>query len=340
MEKKYTFEQFQAEMKHKNLFLQKIDVFYPNDQYVSENIPSDETDVITIRMCVFYIEYSCLMPFVKYAVRINEGKISFPEFSFNFSEEHLENVFIKSCDEQLVKIFRNEQSGGFPEGSNESSSLMSGGKLTGKIQSSFGKCYRGFIPKNNSIYVFYDVTSLLLNDNKLNPDFKYAIADELSNVKSIFGNLTDNSITKLFKPDKSFPISAILNPWFIKSSGSLKSITIPLVGYLCMTDDDGETFYTLTQEQINQKSVISDCLIDPQEVGSYYFFSTKVLNPQSNASYIRHAFFTMKMRDWTGSKFPNKRAYNYEDDINTVMFKLDSKTMIYGLKSPDQFVAF
>ena len=332
MEKKYTFEQFQAEMKHKESFLQKIDVFYPNDQYVSENIPSDETDGMTIRMCVFYIEYSCVMPFVKYAVRINEGEISLPEFSFNFSEEHLENVFIKSCDDQLVKIFTDDIS--------KSNERLHGGKLTGKIQSSFGKCYRGFIPKNNSIYVFYDVTTILLNNHKLNPEFKYAIADELCNVKSIFGNLADSSITKLFKPDKSFPISAILNPWFIKSSGAFKSITIPLVGYLCMTNDDGETFYTLTQEQINEKSVISDCLIDPKEVGSYYFFSTKILNPEKDASYIRHAFFTMKMRDWTGSKFPNKGSYNYEDDVNSVLFKLDSKTMIYGLKSPDQFVEY
>lgn len=322
MEKKYTFEQFQSEMKHKESFLQKIDVFYPNDQYLSENIPSDETDKIIIRMCVFYIEDSCVMPFVKYAVRIDEGRIWFPEFLFDFSEEHLENVFIKSCDDQLAKIF------------------TINGQIGGKIQSSFGKCYRGFIPKNDSIYVFYDVTTLLLNDNKLNPDFKYTIADEISNGKSIFGNLIDGSITKLFKPDKSFPLSAILNPWFIKSSGSFKSITIPLVGYLCMTNDDGETFYTLTQEQINEKSVVSDCLIDPKEIGSYYFFSTKVLNPQPDSSYIRHAFFTMKMQDWTSAKFPNKSSYKYEDDVNTVMFKIDNKTIIYGLKSPDQFVEY
>lgn len=349
MEKKYTFEQFQSEMKQKAPFLKKIDVFYPNDQYVSENIPSDETDKMTIKMCVFYIEDSCVMPFVKYAVKIDNGKIWFPEFSFDFSqydsEEHLENIFIKTCDEQLINIFTdddnsNRQSGGSPEGSNEHSSLKSGGKLTGKIQSSFGKCYRGFIPKNDTIYVFYDVTLLLLNDHKLNPDFKYAIADELNNVKSIFGNSVDGSITKLFKPTKSFPLSAILNPWFIKSSGALKSITIPLVGYLCMTNDDGDTFYTLTQEQINEKHVTSDCIIDPKEVGSYYFFSTKILNIQKDATYIRHAFFTMKMRDWTSAKFPNKNSYNYEDDVNTVMFKLDNKTMIYGVKSPDQFVEY
>ena len=329
MEHKYTFEQFQAEMKHTESFLQKTDVFYPNDQYVSENIPTDPTDKLTIRMCVFYIEDSCVMPFVKYAVKINNGKVLFPEFSFDFSqyesEEHLENVFIKSCDDQLTNIFTNNDSGI---------------KFGGKIQSSFEKSYRGFIPKNDSIYVFYDVTALLLNDQKLNPDFKYAIADELNNVKSIFGNLVDGSITKLFKPDKSFPISAILNPWFIKSSGALKSISIPLIGYLCMTNDDGESFYTLTQEQINEKSIISDCIIDPKEVGSYYFFSTKVLNPQPDASYIRHAIFTMKMRDWTGAKFPNKSSYKYEDDVNTVMFKIDLKTIIYGLKSPDQFVAY
>lgn len=349
MEKKYTFEQFQSEMKQKEPFLKKIDVFYPNDQYVSENIPSREIDKMMIKMCVFYIEDSCVMPFVKYAVKIDNGKIWFPEFSFDFSqydsEEHLENIFIKTCDEQLINIFTdddnsNRQSGGSPPGSNEHSSLKSGGKLTGKIQSSFGKCYRGFIPKNDTIYVFYDVTLLLLNDHKLNPDFKYAIADELNNVKSIFGNSVDGSITKLFKPTKSFPLSAILNPWFIKSSGALKSITIPLVGYLCMTNDDGDTFYTLTQEQINEKHVTSDCIIDPKEVGSYYFFSTKILNIQKDATYIRHAFFTMKMRDWTSAKFPNKNSYNYEDDVNTVMFKLDNKTMIYGVKSPDQFVEY
>jgi len=344
MEKKYTFEQFQSEMKHKESFLHKIDVFYPNDQYVSENIPSNENDKIAIKMCVFYIEDSCVMPFVKYAVKIDNGKICFPEFSFDVSqydsEEHLENVFIKSCDEQLVNIFVNDgQTGGSPQGDPLRGS-MRGGKLTDKIQSSFGKCYRGFIPKNDSIYVFYDVTVLLLNDHKLNPDFKYAIADELNNVKSIFGNSVDGSITKLFKPTKSFPLSAILNPWFIKSSGSFKSITIPLVGYLCMTNDDGDTFYTLTQEQINEKYVTSDCLIDPKEVGSYYFFSTKVLNPQKDATYIRHAFFTMKMRDWTSAKFPNKGSYNYEEDVNTVMFKIDNKTMIYGVKSPDQFVEY
>ena len=327
MEKKYTFEQFQAEMKHKEPFLQKIEVFYPNDQYISENIPSDVSDYkISIKMCIFYIEYSCVMPFVKYAVKIDKGQILFPEFTFDFSqydsEEHLENVFIKSCDDQIAKVFAID------------------GQKGGKIQSSFGKCYRGFIPKNDDVYVFYDVTTLLLGNNKLNADFKYAIADELHNVKSIFGNLVDDSITKLFKPEKSLPLSVILNPWFIKSSGAFKSITSPLVGYLCATDDDGDTFYTLTHEQIKDKSVIHDCMIDPKDIGFYYFFSLNVLKPQKDASYIRYAFFTMKMRDLSDARFPNKSSYKYEDDINTVLFKIDSKTMIYGLKSPDQFVAY
>ena len=326
MAKKYTFEQFQAEMKEKEQFLQKIEVFYPNDQYISENIPSNVSEKFIIKICIFYIEYSCVMPFVKYAVKIDQGKIWFQEFTFDFSqynlEEHLENVFIKSCDDQLTKVFATY------------------GQKGGKIQSSFGKCYRGFIPKNDSIYVFYDVTTLLLGNNILNSDFKYAIADELHNVKSIFGNLVDNSITKLFEPEKSLPLSAILNPWFIKSSGAFKSITIPLVGYLCATDDDGDTFYSLTHEQIKEKSVIHDCIIDPKDIGFYYFFSTTVLKPQKDASYIRHAFFTMKMQDWTSAPFPNKSAYKYEDDVNTVMFKLDGKNLIYGLKSPDQFVAY
>lgn len=330
MPQKYTFEQFQAEMKSTDPFLQKIDVFYPNDQYVSENIPTDSANS-TIQLCVFYIEDSCVMPFVKYAVKINNGNIKFPEFSFDFSqydsEDHLENVFIKTCDDQLTKIFKNNN--------------QTGGEKPSKITSSFGNSYRGFIEQkaNGIVYVFYDVTRLLLNNIGLNSDFKYAIADELWNVKSIFGNSIDDSISKLFKLENPIPLTAFLNPWFIKKSGKYKSITIPQVGYLCMTDDDGASFYSLTQDQINNAS-LTDFMIEPQDVGIYYFFSTTVLKPQPDAFYIRYAFFTMKLHDFSDARFPNTVAYKYEDDVNSVLFKIDSKTVIYGLKSPDQFVEY
>jgi hypothetical protein len=344
MSDKYSFDQFQDEMSNKNKekFLQKKQkVIYPNVEYVSENIPT-EIDNFKIKLCVFYIEDQCVLPFVKYAVKIDKGVVCFQDFPFvnNFdSEEHLENMFIKTCDDQLRNVFTNEQSGGQGQSGGQDNE-QSGGKLTGKIRSSFENCYRGFIPKNDIIFVFYDITTLLNDDKKLNSNFKYAITDEIYNVKSIFSNSIDESISKLFAPEKSFPQSAILNPWMEKSNGSFKPFSIPRVGYLCTTDNDGDSFYSLTQEQIDKMFIVEDCLINPKNVGFYYFFSTEILKPKKDAFYIRYAFFTINMLDSSDARFPNKSSYKYEDDVNSVLFKINATTKIYGLKSPSQFVAY
>jgi hypothetical protein len=283
-------------------FLYKFtDVLYPNPEFLSDSIP-DDISSYRVNLCIFYVDHSCVLPFIKYAVLVDgsnaDGTVGFVEFEKeNTASENLES----QVTQQLQSLF--------DSGDNGSVDL-------------FSNSYKGFIVRQDYIYMFFDITSLLTAKHQLNPSFIYAVADELCNLKSVFNYSLSQGVQNLFdSDDDTFPKCAILQPWFYNLDGMLELIEIPHIGYICDTDK----FHSLTQDELREIFVPVDCLMEHDDHGFLYYFSENLVKPIEDATYIRFVIFAMK----TG--------YSLSEECNSITFK-SHKTRIWGIKSIDQFI--
>lgn len=300
------YENDNAEFFSKNQeepFLHKLtDVLYPNPEFLSDSIP-DDISSYRVNLCIFYVDHSCVLPFIKYAVLKNDtdGTVGFIEFEKgNATLENLENLE-SLVTQQLQSLF--------DSGDNSSADL-------------FSNSYKGFIVKQDDIYMFFDITSLLTTEHRLNPSFIYAVADELCNLKSVFNYSLCENIHNMFDVDEdAFPKCAIVQPWFYNLDGMLELIEIPHIGYICDTDK----FHSLTQDELREIFVPVDCLMEHDDHGLLYYFSKNLVKPIEDATYIRFVIFEMK----TGKSL--------SEECNSIVFN-SHKTRIWGIKSIDQFI--
>ena len=337
------FEKDHAEWFTKNQeepFLYKLkDILYPNPEFLSESVP-DDLQSKKIHLCIFYIEKTCVLPFVKYAVLPDEVNktVQFAEFSIDGSSEptNLE----KQVEQQFQILFENYTSD--PD--------------------HFDHSYKGFFEKNDNLYLFIDITQMLENKMKLAKTFIYAVAHELCTLKSVFDYSLGQNIQDMFDVDEdTFPKCAIVQPWFYNPDGMLEMIEIPHIGYICSLDDSDE-LHNLTNGELSSGSgrdsasgttgtasgttpgsestlgtlITTDCLIEYEDLGLNYYLSEDILDPVKNEYYVRFVIFTMKTKEVNlkkkqGSKEGSKGPYN------TIVFESD-KTRVWGVKSIDQII--
>jgi len=283
-------------------FLYKLtNVLYPNPEFLSDSIPENISSH-RVNLCIFYIDYSCVLPFVKYAVLKNDdaNTVDFVEFEKgNTTSENLETLVIN----QLESLFENAAD-------RDSNDL-------------FSNSYKGFIVKHDDIYMFFDITSLLITNHKMYSAFVYAVADELCNTKSVFNYDLGQNINNMFDVDEdTFPKCAIVQPWFYNVDGLLELIELPRVGYIC---DANDNMHSLTEDELREIFVPVDCMGDYDDHGFLYYFSENLINPIENETYIRVVIFTMKV------------GASLDEECNSVAFKL-RKTQVWGIKSIDQFI--
>ena len=290
-------------------FLYKFtDVLYPNPEFLSDSIP-DDVSSYRVNLCIFYVDHSCVLPFIKYAVLKNEtdGTVGFVEFEKeNTASENLES----QVTQQLQSLF--------DSGDNSSADL-------------FSNSYKGFIVKQDDIYMFFDITSLLKSGAQLKQGNVYSVAHELCSLTHIQGNAIGQNVKNMFdKDDDTFPKCAILQPWFYNADGILEMIEVPQVFYIC-----GEDLRALTLDELNRglndgtsgTFLTTDCLIDYDDIGLHYYFTDSV--EDADASYVRCIVFLMKIQ----KKRKNMDPANY----NSISFALDG-AQYWGVKSIDQFV--
>jgi hypothetical protein len=345
------FEKDHAEWFTKNQeepFLYKLkDILYPNPEFLSESVP-DDLQSKKIHLCIFYIEKTCVLPFVKYAVLPDEvgvdevnKTVQFAEFSIDSSSE-LSNLE-KQVEQQFQILFENYISD--PD--------------------HFDHSYKGFFERNDNLYLFIDITQMLENKMKLAKTFIYAVAHELCTLKSVFDYSLGQNIQDMFDVDEeTFPKCAIVQPWFYNPDGILEMIEIPHIGYICSLDDSNElhnltngdlTFGYKRDSAIGTTGTVSgslgtlittDCLIEYEDLGLNYYLSEDILYPVENEYYVRFVIFAMKtkevnpkkkhgskgrvsLRETVGSKGPL--------EYNTIVFESD-KTRVWGVKSIDQII--
>ena len=329
------FEKDNAEWFTKNQeepFLYKLkDVLYPNPEFLSESVP-DDLQSKKIHLCIFYIERTCVLPFVKYAVLPDDDKktVQFAEFSIDGSSEptNLE----KQVEHHFQILFENYT----------------------HDPDHFDDSYKGFFEKNDNLYLFIDITSLLNREMRLSKNFIYALSHELCTLESVFDYSLGQNIQDMFDVDEdTFPKCAIVQPWFYNPDGILEMIEIPHIGYICSLDEDGE-LHNLTNSDLNSGTasgttpgsgrdsasgtlgtlITTDCLIEYEDLGLNYYLSEDILDPVENEYYVRFVIFAMKTKEVNlKKKLGSKGPLEY----NTIVFELD-ETRVWGVKSIDQII--
>lgn len=327
------FEKDHAEWFTKNQeepFLYKLkDILYPNPEFLSESVP-DDLQSKKIHLCIFYIEKTCVLPFVKYAVLPNDDNktVQFAEFSIDSSSE-LSNLE-KQVEQQFQILFENYTSD--PD--------------------HFDHSYKGFFEKNDNLYLFIDITQMLENKMKLAKTFIYAVAHELCTLKSVFDYSLGQNIQDMFDVDEdTFPKCAIVQPWFYNPDGMLEMIEIPHIGYICSLDDSDE-LHNITNGELNSRTasgttpdsangtlgtlITTDCLIEYEDLGLNYYLSEDILDPVENEYYVRFVIFAMKTKEVNLKKKLGSKEGSF-GPYNTIVFELD-ETRVWGVKSIDQII--
>ncbi len=316
------FEKDHAEWFTKNQeepFLYNLkDILYPNPEFLSYSIP-DDLQSKKIHLCIYYIEKSCVLPFVKYAVLQDEDNrktVNFAEFSIDESSEptNLE----KQVEQQFQTLFENYE----------------------YDPDHFDNSYKGFFERNDNLYLFIDITQLLENKMKLSQTFIYAVAHELCTLKSVFDYSLGQNIQDMFDVDENtFPKCAIVQPWFYNPDGLLEMIEIPHIGYICSLDDSNE-LHNLTNGELVSGSglgtlITTDCLVEYEDLGLHYYLSEDIIDPVENEYYVRFVIFAMKTKEVNIKKKLGRR----ETDVpyNTILFELDN-SRVWGAKSIDQII--
>ena len=324
------FEKDHAEWFTKNQeepFLYKLkDILYPNPEFLSESVP-DDLQSKKIHLCIFYIERTCVLPFVKFAVLPDDGvdevnkTVNFAEFSIDSSSE-LSNLE-KQVEQHFQTLFEN-----YIFDPNH-----------------FDHSYKGFFEKNDNLYLFIDITQMLENKMKLAKTFIYAVAHELCTLKSVFDYSLGQNIQDMFDVNEdTFPKCAIVQPWFYNPDGILEMIEIPHIGYICSLDDSNE-LHNITNGDLTSGSgrnsaresslgtlITTDCLIEYEDLGLNYYLSEDIIDPVENEYYVRFVIFAMKTKEVN----PKKKHGSFEP-YNTIVFELD-ETRVWGVKSIDQII--
>ena len=306
MDYQYSFDDFESEStqwfsknKEEPFIYKMNNILYPNPEFLSESIP-DDVDSRKTHMCIFCIDYNCVLPFVKYVL--------------------------------------------FPDKTNETVDLLEMQELESLFEPTeqlnlFENAYRGFTDRGDDIYMFFDITSLLKSGAQLKQGNVYSVAHELCSLQHIQGNVIGQNVKNMFdKDDDTFPKCAILQPWFYNADGILEMIEVPQVLYIC-----GMDLHALTLDELNRGTndssagtsgtfLITDCLIDYDDVGLHYYFTDSV--EDAGESYVRCIVFLMKIKEINLRK---KQKNVDPTEHNTVSFTLDG-AQYWGVKSIDQFV--
>lgn len=334
------FEKDNAEWFTKNQeepFLYKLkDILYPNPEFLSESVP-DDLQSKKIHLCIFYIERTCVLPFVKYAVLPDEvgdnhKTVQFAEFSIGEPSE-LSNLE-KQVEQQFQILFENYT----------------------HDPDHFDHSYKGFFEKNDNLYLFIDITSLLNREMRLSKNFIYALSHELCTLESVFDYSLGQNIQDMFDVDEdTFPKCAIVQPWFYNPDGILEMIEIPHIGYICSLDEDGE-LHNLTDGELTTgfasgttpgsgrdsasgtlgTLITTDCLIEYEDLGHHYYLSEDIIDPVENEYYVRFVVFAMETKEVNPKKKQGSKEGSF-GPYNTIVFELD-ETRVWGVKSIDQII--
>jgi hypothetical protein len=306
------------------------DILYPNPEFLSESVP-DDLQSKKIHLCIFYIERTCVLPFVKFAVLpddvddVNHKTVNFAEFSIGEPSE-LSNLE-KQVEQQFQTLFENYE----------------------YDPDHFDHSYKGFFERNDNLYLFINITQMLENKMKLAKTFIYAVAHELCTLKSVFDYSLGQNIQDMFDVnEETFPKCAIVQPWFYNPDGILEMIEIPHIGYICSLDDSNELHNLTNGELVNLGTLITtDCLIEYEDLGLNYYLSEDIIDPVENEYYVRFVIFAMKTKEVNPKKKhgpvgPLKRVSRREtvgsyEPYNTIVFESD-KTRVWGVKSIDQII--
>ena len=238
-------------------------------------ICDDEPDILkeyTICICGYKIMNTYNLPFLQYVLNKQEEVLKFPEFRFKCAT----NITVDDDSEYSSKHIYFQ---------NECSKYI----LQFAIpfdEDSIEKMYKGFVKSKdfeNTIYVFFDLTSFSINNTKPETYF-------LSTIDEIINKHQSNMLTIV--PSVYNIFYQIPDTMTIKNKWG-KRIPIPFVLYPCVLSESGYTNTFHNSDFQDETISIIDERINNPYFGSIYLFSTKPLQNDTTQNKLlkRYAVF-------------------------------------------------
>ena len=301
------------------------EVYYLEDNLLSRSFQlceNNDMDVYTIHFCIYSINYNNI-PFIKYILENNKTMFSsnytFPSIKFSCSvSEDIDVYFLNECIKKVMEITNLYE------------------KIDENIVTAI---YKGFLEDKNNIYVLFDISNYKPN---LKDKYKFAIMDELINVKKVVEIPIDPIVSELFYK----------NDYLIHLT-SLNSAVIeyPVLGYNCRMNEMGGyvNIYNDTNKDSDDDDMEEIYSLEHHILGHIYLFTSKPISSYIN-NLIRYAIFTVNpkyiLRDIGNDTFvndPNLTKKNIifnigddesEDAYSTVYFH-ENSIQYWGVKQPD-----
>lgn len=259
-----------------------------------------------IHICLYNIEQTTRLPFIKYGLIENNKTYNFPS----------ENMDMRP----FIEIMENKNKIA-PELENEEGELSSeiDIEFMNQINQIYKKyttkelnnkeCYKGFLENdNNQLYVFIDNTN---EGNNL--ELEFCIIDEILNTGIIRNTPIHNNIIELFK-----------NNIILQRMQTIEGIDIqfPKIGYICDLNDKNE--YTNAFKNDKDNVYLIPPSISHDEYDDIYIFSSIPLTITNINTVNRFACFVENIETSTA------------DDKDNLTFE-ENNILFYGLYEMDLF---
>jgi hypothetical protein len=248
--------------------------------------------MVKIHLCIYKMNLGCETPFIEVLIENN----SFPVIS-NFvtpnSNSDSHTNFIKQCMVQLLQILDINDEFGIEL---------------------FENMYKGFIEKNDDIFVVFE--SFSNNQNNL----QWVILDEI-----LYRDGNVHDVMKSFFRDNKFMTQIFRDEEYIET------YPLPSLMFLCEKTD---TYHNLTQESIID---LKDTSVS--WLGNYYYFSSYILKKEANVNIQRYAVFTENatyiLRDIALITDKQKQIFldNNKDNDIVIIYYIENDIQLWCVKS-------
>jgi hypothetical protein len=273
-----------------------------------ESIYSIGQEGIKVHMCMYSMVLYSYKPFVQYLICLSNNEYDFPSY-IAYSDEYDEEKWFDDFKSEFFKIFPDTISKYFIPDMNE--------------------FYKGIIEMDDSIYVFFDVTTIppqLIQDNPFTkgiiPDkYIWSPIHEFYNLRTVCSIPINHKIEELF-----YRNDYLLD---IREHRTNQEVPIPYVLFLC--EKESSIFSTSSyKNSIKNSSTYSILLpkVNDEEFGEFFFFSSVPLD--TTATNLRR--FAVFIND-EETLFQDKESISEEESYKFI-YCYKGDTQFWIVKSP------
>lgn len=273
-----------------------------------------------IHLCCYMIDQSCRLPFPKYLLQNKNNLYSFPNTKLDMKPFIMikQNQHLFHSTSEIIISDENTQN---PKNPKENDSNDINDEFLKQVQdlftNTFGKPfgktnYKGFLEENNTICVFFDISSLELETNP----FEFCIIDEIINKGAIKGTFIQT------EPKSIFQNNSILHT--LRTCENI-ALQYPKIGYIVEKSENDTHNKFFDEEKRQTKLIIYPSPSYKDQIDSY-LFSADPLSPMNIKKIRKFACFVENFDEETNIN--DEKTFTFEENNN----------LIYGISEEDLFV--